>query len=62
MNKHTLLNRSRTRKFALAYAKDNRYAKYTRISETWYDRIEAKLKETIRHDIHRQPSMGVTLK
>ena len=62
MNGH-LTNHQAVREFALAVADRNHPAKgFTRVSSTFIDRMEAKLRVIIAAEIHAAPSVGVTIK
>ena len=58
----SLLNKSKVREFALQLSTENRGGKFTRVSSDFIDRIEAKLRNIIRQEIHAHPSVGTTLK
>ena len=56
-----ILNRSAARRYALEFALANR-PKFTRVSQEFLDRIEARAKAVIQAEVQRHPSLGVTLK
>lgn len=56
-----ILNRSAVRRYALEFARANR-PKFTRVSQEFVDRIEARVKALIQAEGQRHPSLGVTLK
>jgi hypothetical protein len=56
-----LLNRSKVRQFALAMAAD-RHHKFTRVGDEFFTRCEAQLKNHIRDQVQRLPSVGRTIK
>ena len=56
-----ILNRSAARRYALEFARANR-PKFTRVSQEFLDRIEARAKAVIQTEVQRHPSPGVTLK
>ena len=58
----SLLNKSKVRAYALQLSEENRGGKFTRVSSDFIDRIEAKLRNIIRQEIHAHPSVGTTLK
>lgn len=58
----SLLNKSKVREFALQLSAENRGGKFTRVSSEFVDRVESKLRNLIRQEIHSLPSVGVTLK
>lgn len=56
-----LLNQSQVRQFALAMA-EKRAHKFTRVGGPFFVRCEVQLKNFIRDQVHRHPSVGRTLK
>jgi hypothetical protein len=56
-----LLNRSKVRQFALTMA-EQRAHKFTRVGDEFFTRCEAQLKNYIRDQVHRHPSVGKTIK
>jgi len=56
-----LLNRSKVRQFALAMA-ETRAHKFTRVGDEFFTRCEVQLKNFIRDQVHRHPSVGKTIK
>jgi len=56
-----LLNRSKVRQFALTMA-EKRAHKFTRVADEFFTRCEAQLKNHIRDQVHRHPSVGKTIK
>lgn len=56
-----MINRSKVKLFALEMAK-SRAHKFTRVGSGFYDRCEVNLKAFIRHEVHRHPSVGKTIK
>jgi hypothetical protein len=56
-----LLNRSKLRQFALAMAAD-RHHKFIRVGDEFFTRCEAHLKNHIRDQVQRLPSVGKTIK
>lgn len=48
--------------FLLQLSEENRGGKFTRVSPEILDRLEAKLRNIARQEIHSHPSVGVTLK
>ena len=56
-----MLNRRKVKLFALEMAK-SRAHKFTRVGSEFYDRCEAQLKNYIRSEVHRHPSVGKTIK
>lgn len=56
-----MINRRKVKLFALEMAK-TRAHKFTRVSNEFLDRCEVHLKNFIRDQVHRHPSVGKTLK
>lgn len=56
-----LLNKKQLKAFALGCAA-NRAHKFTRVSQEFVDRAEFALREWVRKDIERLPSVGKTIK
>lgn len=56
-----MINRRKVKLFALEMAK-TRAHKFTRVGSEFYDRCEVNLKQFIRDQIHRHPSVGKTIK
>ena len=56
-----LINRSKVKLFALEMAK-GRAHKFTRVGSEFYHKCEANLKEFIRNQVLRHPSVGKTIK
>jgi len=56
-----LINRSKVKLFALEMAK-GRAHKFTRVGSEFYIKCEANLKEFIRNQVQRHPSVGKTIK
>jgi len=56
-----MINRRKVKLFALEMAK-SRAHKFTRVGQEFYDRCEVNLKQFIRDQIHRHPSVGKTIK
>ena len=57
----TLLNKRQVREFTLAQAR-LRAHKFTRGGNDFYVKCEAHLREFIRNQVHRHPSVGRTIK
>jgi len=57
----SVVNRAYIRKWALDYANDKRFHKFSRVSESFLAAIETATKNAIRDRIDRHPSKGVTL-
>lgn len=60
-NRTPMLNRSQVRQFALTMAA-NRAHKFTRVGGQFFVRCEVQLKNFIRDQVHRHPSVGKTIK
>ena len=57
-----LVNRSCVRRFVLEYAARSRSHRFTRVSDSVFDQIEATVRERCRTIVHQQPSVGRTIK
>lgn len=57
-----LLNRSSVKKFALDYAAEHKYHKYSQVSAEFLDRVSRHLKCWIEEAVDRQPSKGKTIR
>lgn len=58
-----LLNRKKVKQAALEVAQILRpEAKFSRVSAGFLDALEAEMAAMIRNRVHRNPSVGVTLK
>ena len=56
-----IINRRKVKLFALEMAK-TRAHKFTRVGREFYIKCEANLKEFIRNQVQRHPSVGKTIK
>jgi hypothetical protein len=56
-----MINRRKVKLFALEMAK-SRAHKFTRVGSEFYDKCEVNLKEFIRNEVQRHPSVGKTIK
>ncbi len=56
-----LLNRSKVKQFTMAMA-EKRAHKFTRVGDEFFTRCEAHLKNFIRDQVHRHPSVGKTIR
>jgi hypothetical protein len=56
-----MINRRKVKLFALEMAK-SRAHKFTRVGSEFYIKCEANLKEFIRDQVQRHPSVGKTIK
>lgn len=50
------------RQYALDIAQKSGRVQFSRVSKEFLDRIEAKTINLIRDEVHRHPSIGITLK
>ncbi len=57
-----LINKKAVKTYALQVSQDTRGGKFTRVSQDFLGRIDAKLRNLISQEIHSHPSVGVTLK
>jgi len=62
MNTTPFINRSSVRRLALDYAKSNRADKFTRVGKSFFERIDAKVRNIIISEVQSHPSIGKTLK
>lgn len=58
----SLLNKSKMKAFLLQLSQETRGGKFTRVSPEIINRLEAKLRNIARQEVHAHPSVGVTLK
>ena len=56
-----MINKRKVKLFALEMAKQRSH-KFTRVGTEFYDKCEAQLKNYIREQVHRHPSVGKTIK
>jgi hypothetical protein len=56
-----LINRKQVRAFALEMAR-HRSHRFTRVGAEFFQKCETRLKEFIRSEVQRHPSVGRTLK
>jgi hypothetical protein len=56
-----MLHRRKVKLFTLEIAK-SRAHKFTRVGSEFYDKCEVNLKQFIRDQVHRHPSVGKTIK
>lgn len=61
MNTTPHLNRSRVKQTALELAKTTRAQGFTRVGQSFIDRIEAKTRAAIAEEVRLHPSKGKTL-
>ena len=61
MNSTPHINRSRVRRTALELAASMRAQKFTRVGQSFLDRIEAKIRVAIAEEVRLHPSKGRTL-
>ena len=57
-----LINRKAVKAFALARAQATGRTRFTRVSSEFVQRSEAMLRRWLQEEVHRQPSVGKTLK
>lgn len=57
-----VINRAYVKQWALDYANDKRFHKFSRVSEDFLNAIEAATKAAIRDRVDRAASKGKTLK
>jgi hypothetical protein len=60
--KHPYINTQNVKQLALDMAKNSGRVRFTRVGESFLDRVEARLRNIIEDEIKRHPSVGVTLK
>ena len=58
----SLLCHSKVKAYSLSLAQAHRTGKFKRVSKEFLDRTEAHLKVWLHAEVHRHPSVGVTLK
>ena len=56
-----LLNKTAVRKYILAVARESRYHEFTQVSNMSYQKLDAHLRNYIRDQIERLPSVGKTV-
>lgn len=59
--KTPLLNRSKVKQFTMTMA-EKRAHKFTRVGGEFFVRCEVQLKNFIRDQVHRHPSLGKTIR
>lgn len=62
MNTFKLMNTAAVRKAALDKAKASRGQRFTRVSETFLNRIHNAIHKAIEQEVASHPSVGKTLK
>ena len=60
-SKTPMLNRSKVKQFTMTMA-EQRAHKFTRVGSEFFVRCEVQLKNFIRDQVHRHPSIGKTIK
>jgi len=55
------INRDQTKKKLLQMSRDFRNGKFTRVSKSALDELEAKHEANMRSMVHQQPSKGKTI-
>ena len=58
----SMLNKSSVRNYALKVAGDTRAGQIERIGKDYFDRLDARVRNLIREDVHKHPSRFKTLK
>ncbi len=58
----SILNRSACKELALDLSKTQRNGRFKQVSKDFLDRAEAQLRAWMAGEVHRHPSVGVTLK
>jgi hypothetical protein len=61
MKHNPVINRAEVRRRHLQFAADTRHHKFTRVSKTTLDNIEAIVESMIRTNVRTAPSRGQTL-
>jgi len=56
-----LINKAHIRIYALHLAKSSG-RRFTRVSEDFFQRVNGRLRIMVANEVHRAPSIGVTLK
>lgn len=56
-----LINKKHVKLYALAMSEAQRNGRFTRVGKAFLERVEAKLKATIQHEVYSHPSKGKTL-
>jgi hypothetical protein len=62
MNNTPFINRRAVRQLALDYAKANRAGRFTRLGKSFFERIDAKVRNIVTSEVQSHPSIGKTLK
>lgn len=57
----SLINKKACKQFALEYSKAHRNGKFTQISGSSFEWLEARVRNLLTEEIHRHPSIGKTL-
>lgn len=57
-----LINKAKVREVALTLSRDLRNGKFTRVGNSFFNRLDRRLAELIENEVRRHPSLGVTLK
>jgi hypothetical protein len=57
----SLLNKSKVKQLALEVSKSTRNGRFTRVGQTFLERIEAQVAAVVRGEVQRHPSKGKTL-
>ena len=62
MARHPMIHPQQVRRFILDYAERTRAHRYTQVSQTVYDQVEAAVRQTCRNIVRSQPSAGRTIR
>lgn len=57
----SILNKAAFKEYVLSLSKEHRLGKFTRVGASFFERLEAKLKNLTVDEVKRHPSKGVTL-
>lgn len=58
----SLINQTKVRRLALEICQTLHRPKFSRVSQSFLDRVEAKMVQALHDEIHRHPSKGATLR
>jgi hypothetical protein len=62
MNTTPFINRRTVRKLALDYAAANRAGRFTRVGKSFFERVDARLRNIVTSEVQSHPSICKTLK
>lgn len=57
----SVLNKAACREYALEQSKQLRNGRFKRVSKDFLDMLESSLRAKIAAEVHRAPSVGITL-